>query len=149
PRAHLAVALLEVVAPPVDVHEHARDRRGEDGGAVLVEVAVDVAGEGVREAVGEGLEAGLPGILAGDGREGPGAEGGPTHQHRRPRAGSRSAHDGKWLDGVHAPPCYGGPRPMGKRHPRAVGEPRRGRESETEGTAARRGRGKARTSMVA
>src|SRR5215475_10678211 len=113
-RAHLAVALLEVIAPPVDVHEHARDRRREDGGAVLVEVTIDVAREGVREAVGEGLEARLAVVVPSDVRKGPGAEVGHAHQDWRPRARRRSAHDGKRLGGVHASPCYGGRRPLGK-----------------------------------
>src|SRR5262249_42546476 len=109
----LAVALLEVIAPPVDVHEHARDRRSEDGGAVLVEVTIDVAREGVREAVGEGLEAWLAVVVAGDVGEGARAEVGHAHQHRRSHARRRSAHDGKRL-GVHARPCYGGHRLLGK-----------------------------------
>ncbi len=64
--AHLALVVLEVVAPAIDVHEHARERGGQHGGPVLVQVAVDVAHEGVGEAVGEGLEPGLGVVVAGD-----------------------------------------------------------------------------------
>jgi len=66
PRAHLALVVLEVVAAAVDVDEHARERRGQDGGPVLVEVAVEIADEGVGKAVGEGLEPGLAVVVAGD-----------------------------------------------------------------------------------
>src|SRR5439155_1570452 len=66
PRAHLAVLMLEVVAAAVDVDEYARERRGEDGRAVLVQVAVEIAHEGVGEAVSERLEPWLAIVVATD-----------------------------------------------------------------------------------
>jgi hypothetical protein len=45
----LAVHVLEVVAPPVDVDEHPRDGRA--GGARLVKITVEIAREGVRVAI--------------------------------------------------------------------------------------------------
>jgi len=36
PGADLAILVLEVVAPAIDVHEHARERRCEDGGPVHI-----------------------------------------------------------------------------------------------------------------
>ena len=58
--------LLEVIAAAVHVDEHARVRRGEHGRPVLVQVTVEIAHEGVGEAVGEGFEPGLAVVLAGD-----------------------------------------------------------------------------------
>jgi hypothetical protein len=58
-RSYLAFVALKVVPPAVDVHEHPRERGGQHGGAVLVQVAVEVGREGVGEAVGEGLEPGF------------------------------------------------------------------------------------------
>ena len=62
--AHLAVVVLEVVAPAIDVDEHARERRREDGGAVLVQVAVQIAHERIGEAIGERLEPWLAIVVA-------------------------------------------------------------------------------------
>ena len=58
--------VLEVVAAAVDVDEHARERRREHGGALLVQVAVEIAHERVGEPVREGLEPGLAIVLARD-----------------------------------------------------------------------------------
>jgi hypothetical protein len=84
PRAHVAVVMLEVVAAAIDVDEHAGERRCEDGRAVLVKVRVDVAGEGIRKAVGKGLEPRLTVIVAGDVGQGTGAVVRHAHEDGRP-----------------------------------------------------------------
>src|SRR5439155_26799572 len=58
--------MLEIDATSIDVHEHPRERRGEHGGAVLVQLAVHVGGERVGEAVGEGRERRLAVVVGGD-----------------------------------------------------------------------------------
>jgi hypothetical protein len=88
PGAHLAVVGLEVVPPAIDVDEHARERRGEDGGAVLVQVAVQIAHERIGKAVGERLEPRLAVVVARDVGQGLRAVVGHAHQHRRARPGA-------------------------------------------------------------
>jgi len=93
PGAHLAVVMLEVVASAVDVDEDARERGGEDGGAHLVEVAVEIADKCVRESVGEGLEPGLAVVGGRDVGQGLGAVVGHAHQHRGPCRGVGAPDD--------------------------------------------------------
>ena len=85
PGAHLAVVVLEVVAAAIDVDEHAREGCREHGGPVRVQVGVEVAHEGVGEAVGEGFKPGLAVIVAGDVGQWLRAVVGHTHQNRRAR----------------------------------------------------------------
>jgi hypothetical protein len=87
PGAHLAVVLLEVIAAAVHVDEHARVGRGEHGRPVLVQVTIEIAHKGVGEAVGEGLEPGLPVILAGN--VGQGLRAVVRHAHEDGRARAR------------------------------------------------------------
>src|SRR3989442_816012 len=81
------------VAAAIDVHEHARERRREDGGPILIYVGVEIAHEGVGEAVGEGLERRLAVVVAGDARQGLRAVVGHAHQHRRARPRRRVSDD--------------------------------------------------------
>ncbi|MDP3937880.1 MAG: hypothetical protein Q8R92_07065 [Deltaproteobacteria bacterium] len=83
PGVHLAVVVLEVIAAAIDVHDHARKRRREDGCPVLVQVAVEIAHEGIGISVGEGFEPGLAVIVPGDLRQRLRAVVGHAHQDRR------------------------------------------------------------------
>jgi len=85
PGAHLAVRVLEVIAAAIDVDEHARERRRQHGGPILIEVGVEIGREGVGKAVGEGRERRLAVVVAGDVGQGLGAVVGHAHQHRRAR----------------------------------------------------------------
>ncbi len=87
--AHLAVVVLEVIAAAIDVDEHARKRRREDRGPVLMQIGVEIAREGVGKPVGEGFEPGLAVVVAGDVGQRLRAVVGHAHQDRRalPRRG--------------------------------------------------------------
>ena len=61
--------------------------RGQHGGAVLVQIAVEIAREGVGEAVGEGLEPRLAVVVPGDVGQGLGAVVGHADQDGRARPG--------------------------------------------------------------
>ena len=84
PRADFTIEMLEVIAPAVDVDEHARERRGQDRGPVLVQIGVEITGEGIGEPVRKGLEVRLAVVGAGDVGQGLRAVVRHAHQHRRP-----------------------------------------------------------------
>ena len=87
--------MLEVVAAAIDVDEHARERGGQHGGPVLVQVGVEIAREGIGEAVGEGLEPRLAVVVAGDVGQGLRAVVRHAHQHRRARLRRGVPDDGE------------------------------------------------------
>ena len=94
-RAHLAPRVLEVVPAAIHVDEDARERRGEDGGPVLVQVAVEIAREGVGVAVGEGLEPRLRVVVTRDVGQRQGAVVGHAHQDGCRPLRDRMANDGE------------------------------------------------------
>ena len=79
-RANRAVLRLEIVAAAVHVHKDARQRRGQYGSALLVQVGVKVADEGVGEPVGEGFKPGFAIIVGRHAGQGLGAEVGNADQ---------------------------------------------------------------------
>jgi hypothetical protein len=92
-RAHHAVMIVEIVAPPVDVHEHARERRRQHGAAVLVQVAVEIGRERVGEAVRERGERRIVVVGERGPRKRLRAVVRDADQHGRPRARPRVSDD--------------------------------------------------------